>query len=137
MANFIYKKAKQSILNGEINFTSNNLKLLIIDKNYYTPDETVDQYVSDIPANAIKKRSNTIQNVTNLFGTIDANDLSIADYSGEYFDAVVLFTAGNSDSDSKLIFFIDVSTGIPFNGFNSITPITIIWSDSNNKILSI
>lgn len=137
MANFIYKKAKQSILNGEINFTSNNLKLLIIDKNYYTPDETVDQYVSDIPANAIKKRSNTIQNVTNLLGTIDANDLSIIDYSGDYFDAIVLFAVGNSDSDSKLIFFIDVSTGIPFNGFNSITPITIIWSDSNNKILSI
>ena len=59
MANYIYGKAKQSIMNGEINFTSNSLKLLIIDKTHYTPNQNGDQYVSDIPANAIKKRSDT------------------------------------------------------------------------------
>ena len=137
MSNFVYKKAKQSILNGEINFPSNNLKLLIIDKNYYTPDENLDQYVSDVPANAIKKRSNIIQNVTNSLGTLDANDVSISSYEGGYFDAIIMYTVGSSDADSKLIFFIDTSVGLPFNGSNSTTPITIIWSDSNNKILSI
>lgn len=137
MANFLYKKAKQSILNAEVNFTSNNLKLLIIDKTYYTPDENTDQYVSDIPANAIKKRSNNIQNVTNSLGVIDANDISIADYNGGFFDAIVMYVDAGSDSTSKLIFFIDSSSGLPFDVSNSITPITIIWSDLSNKILSI
>ena len=137
MANFLYKKAKQAILNGEINFTSNNLKLLIIDKTYYTPNENTDQYVSDIPANAIKKRSNNIQNVTNSLGVIDANDTSIGDYSGDFFDALAMYVDTGSDSTSKLIFFIDSSSGLPFGVSGSVTPITIIWSDSDNKILSI
>jgi hypothetical protein len=137
MANFLYKKAKQSILNAEINFISNNLKLLIIDKTHYTPDENTDQYVSDIPANAIKKRSNNIQNVTNSLGVIDANDISISDYSGGFFDAIIMYADTGSDLTSRLIFFIDSSSGLPFDVSNSITPITIIWNDLSNKILSI
>ena len=58
MANFVYKKAKESLLNGEFNLSSNNLKVLLIDKSLYTPNENSDQYISDIPAGAIKKRSN-------------------------------------------------------------------------------
>lgn len=137
MANFIYKKTKQSIMNGEINFSTNLFKVLIIDKTYYTPNQNTDQYVSDIPANAIKKRSNQLQNVTNSLGTINAENLSIPDYDGSAFNAIVLYVAGNSDSSSKLIFFIDTSDGLPFAGSNTNTPLTLLWSNSNEKIISI
>jgi len=137
MANFIYKKAKQSILNGEFNLSSNDLKVLLINKSLYTPNENLDQYISDIPANAIKKRSNNMTNITNSLGVLDADNVSIGDYNGQYFDGIVLYQSGSSDSNSKLIFFIDTSSGLPFAGSNSDTPVTIIWSDSNNKIFSI
>jgi len=137
MANFIYKKTKQSIMNGEINFSANLFKVLIIDKTYYTPNQDTDQYVSDIPANAIKKRSSQLENVTNSLGTIDAQNLSIPDYDGSAFNAIVLYVAGNSDSSSKLVFFIDTSDGLPFAGSNTNTPLTLLWSNSNEKIISI
>lgn len=137
MANFIYKKAKESLLNGEFNLSSNTLKLLLVDKSLYTPNEDSDQYISSIPANAIKKRSNTIANVVNSLGVLDADNVSINDYNGQYFDAIILYQSGTSDSNSKLIFFIDTSSGLPFAGSNTNTPVTIIWSDSNTKILSI
>lgn len=137
MANFIYKKAKESILNGEFNLSSNNLKVLLINKSLYTPNENSDQYISDIPANAIKKRSNNMTNITNSLGVLDADNVSMGDYNGQSFDGIVLYQSGSSDSNSKLIFFIDTSSGLPFIGSNSDTPITIIWSDSNTKILSI
>ena len=137
MANFVYKKAKESLLNGEFNLSSNNLKVLLIDKSLYTPNENSDQYISDIPASAIKKRSNNITNVVSSLGVLDADNVSIGDYNGQYFDGVVLYQSGSSDSNSKLIFFIDTSSGLPFVGSNSDTPVTIIWSDSNTKILSI
>jgi len=137
MANFIYKKAKQSIMNGEINFSSNLFKVLIIDKTHYTPNQDADQYVSDIPQNAIKKRSSQLENVTNSLGIIDAQNLSIPDYDGSAFNAIVFYVAGNSDSNSKLIFFIDTSEGLPFNGSNTNTPLTFLWSNSNEKIISI
>ena len=137
MANFVYKKAKESLLNGEFNLSSNSLKVLLIDKSLYTPNENLDRYISDIPADAIKKRSNNMTNVVNSLGVLDADNVSMGDYNGQYFDAIVLYQSGSSDSDSKLIFFIDTSSGLPFTGSNSNTPVTIIWSDSNNKILSI
>lgn len=137
MANFIYKKTKQSIMNGEINFSSNSFKVLIIDKTHYTPNQDVDQYVSDIPANAIKKRSNQLENVTNSLGIINAENVSIQDYDGSAFNAIVLYVVGNSDSSSKLVFFIDISDGLPFAGSNTNTPLSILWSNSNEKIISI
>lgn len=137
MANFIYKKAKESLLNGEFNLSSNNLKVLLIDKSLYTPNEDSDRYVSDVPANAIKKRSNNMTNVVNSLGVLDADNISMDDYNGQYFDGIVLYQSGTSDSNSKLIFFIDTSSGLPFAGSNTNTPVTIIWSDSNTKILSI
>ena len=137
MANFVYKKAKESLLNGEFNLSSNNLKVLLIDKSLYTPNENSDQYISDIPAGAIKKRSNNMTNVVNSLGVLDGDNVSISDYNGQYFYGIVLYQSGSSDSDSKLIFFIDNSSGLPFTGSNSNTPVTIIWSDSNTKILSI
>ena len=137
MANFVYKKAKESLLNGEFNLSSNSLKVLLIDKSLYTPNENLDRYISDIPADAIKKRSNNMTNVVNSLGVLDADNVSMGDYNGQYFDAIVLYQSGSSDSDSKLIFVIDTSSGLPFPGSNSNTPVTIIWSDSNNKILSI
>ena len=137
MANFIYKKAKESLLNGEFNLSSNNLKVLLIDKSLYTPNENLDRYVSDVPSNAIKKRSNSMTNVVNSLGVLDADNISMTDYNGQYFDGIVLYQNGTSDSNSKLIFFIDTSSGLPFVGSNTNTPVTIIWSDSNTKILSI
>jgi len=137
MANFIYKKAKESLLNGEFNLSSNNLKVLLIDKSLYTPNENLDRYVSDVPSNAIKKRSNSMTNVVNSLGVLDADNISMTDYNGQYFDGIILYQSGTSDSNSKLIFFIDTSSGLPFVGSNTNTPVTIIWSDSNNKILSI
>ena len=137
MANFIYKKAKESLLNGEFNLSSNNLKVLLIDKSLYTPNENLDRYVSDVPSNAIKKRSNSMTNVVSSLGVLDADNISMTDYNGQYFDGIVLYQNGTSDSNSKLIFFIDTSSGLPFVGSNTNTPVTIIWSDSNTKILSI
>lgn len=137
MANFIYKKTKQSIMNGQINFSSNFLKILIIDKTYYTPNENTDEYVSDIPPTAIKKRSSQLENVTNFLGIIDAQNLSIPDYDGSAFNAIVLYISGNSDSNSRLVFFIDISDGLPFSGSSTNTPLTILWSNSNEKIISI
>jgi hypothetical protein len=137
MANFVYKKAKESLLNGEFNLSSNSLKVLLIDKSLYTPNEDADRYISDIPASAIKKRSNSMTNVVSSLGVLDADNVSISDYNGQYFDGIVLYQSGSSDSNSKLIFFIDTSSGLPFAGSNSDTPVTIIWSDSNTKILSI
>lgn len=136
MANFVYGKAKQALLNGQINVLSNSLKILIVDSSY-VPSANSDQYVSNINPSYIKNRSAIIQNVTNTLGVLDADDITIIEHDGSAFKAIVLYENGISDSDSRLIAYIDTSIGLPFAGVNFSLPVTIIWSNDLSKILSL
>lgn len=137
MANFIYGKAKQAFLNGQINVGSNSLKILLINSTVYTPAQNQDQFVSDIPLLAIKKRSNTLTNVTSTLGVLDADNLFIPDHDGSAFNSLVIYHNSGSDNSSRLIAYIDTSLGLPFTGSSSSIPITIVWDDGPNKIISL
>lgn len=136
MANAVYTKAKQSLLNGEINTSSSNYKVLLLDKDLYTVNLSTDQYLSDIPSNAIKGTSNNLSNVTNTNGILDADDISIS-HDGSSFNAMAMYQVGSSNANSRLIIYIDNSDGLPFEGSNSSITITIFWSNTVNKILSL
>lgn len=136
MANLIYGKAKQSLLNGEINVSSQTLKILFVNSSY-TFSQNTHQFVSDIPSSSIKARSTALANVQNILGVLDADDITITDYSGAAFKAVVLYAEGASDATSRLIAYIDTATGIPFAGINTELNITIVWSNDSSKIISL
>lgn len=137
MPNFIYGKAKESLFKGEINLLSNFIKVLFIDSQNYTPAQNIDQFVSDVPESAIKKRSNPLQNVTNNLGVIDAQDLVEIDYSGSPFDALILYLDHADDSSARLLAYIDSSVGLPFSGSSSVIPVTIVWDNGPTKIIAI
>lgn len=136
MANLVYTKAKESLLNGAINTSSSNYKVLLLDTSLYAVNISSDQYVSDIPSSAIKGRSLNLNNVTSTNGILNADDVTIS-HDGSAFQALALYQVGSSDSNSRLIIYIDNSTGLPFEGNNSSISITIFWSDTVNKILSL
>lgn len=136
MSNFIYGKTKEAILNGEIDFSLDNFKILLVNENY-VPSQNADEYVSDINSSYIKNRSNNIQNITNTLGTIDADDVLITSHNGSAFNAVVLYKVGATDSDSRIISYIDTSVGLPFTGTSFTAPVNIVWNNDQNKIFSL
>jgi hypothetical protein len=136
VANFIYGKAKQSLLNGEFNISSDSLKVLLVTDSY-VPSQNTDQFVSNISGSYIKERTSSLTNVTNILGVIDADDVTVAQYSGLAFKALVIYKDSGTDSTSRLLAYIDTATGIPFAGINSATNITINWSNGSNKIISL
>jgi hypothetical protein len=136
VANFIYGKAKQSLLNGEFNISSDSLKVLLVTDSY-VPSQNTDQFVSNISGSYIKERTSSLTNVTNILGVIDADDVTVAQYSGLAFKALVIYKDSGTDSTSRLLAYIDTATGIPFAGINSTTNITINWSNGSNKIISL
>lgn len=136
MANFIYKKAKQSFLEGEINAALNDFKILLIDTDNYVANENTDQYVSNINPSAIKWRTENLPNITTTDGILDADNMVISDYQGAAFDAIVLYQVGVTDSNSRLVFYIDSSENLPYLGYGLPAPVTIYWSNTNTRILS-
>lgn len=137
MANFIYGKAKQALLNGQINFSASNYKLLLINSSLYTPSQNSDEFVSNVNTSAITARSNNISSITNVLGVLDADDVNIVSYSGGSFQAVVLYQVGSTDSSSRLVFYIDTGIGLPYTLTNQNVPITINWSNALTKIISL
>ena len=136
MANFVYKKAKESMLSGEINLSANSLKVAFIDTSLYTPNQNTDEFLSVIPTAAKKYRSAALSNVSNNLGVLDADDLTIV-HDGAAFNAIVFYQYGTADSDSRLIAFIDDSEGLPFAGTTESSSMTLQWNNSSTKIISL
>jgi len=136
MANLVYGKAKTGLLNGLINTSASQYALLLVDKSLYSINQLNDEFVSDIPELAIKTRTGNINGITVINGVLDANDLTIV-HDGSYFDAIICYQVGGTDASSRLFFYIDSSTGLPYGGSNSSSSITIIWSNTVSKILSL
>lgn len=137
MANFIYNKAKEAMLSGMVDISTKKIRALLIDNSLYTANINSDQYVSQIPASAIKKRSGDLQDVVFPLGIINATDLIITDHDGSAFNSIVCYQVGTSDSNSILLFYIDTATGLPFPGSNSEIPVYIIWDNGPNKIIAL
>lgn len=137
MSNFIYKKAKQALFNGQINISANQYKILLLKTSIYTANQNLDEFVSDIPSTAITVRSGNISNITNTLGIIDGDDVIIDEYNGGAFEALAFYQVGSSDSNSRLIFYIDTSQGLPYVVTASNTTVTILWNNEINKILAI
>lgn len=137
MPNAIYGKAKESLFKGEINISSNPLRVLLVDTSQYSVSINVHQFVSDITPAAIKKRSTNLLNLTNILGVIDADNLIIEDHDGSAFNAIILYQYHVNDSSARLIAYIDTADSLPFDGSSSSIPITIVWDNGPNKIISL
>jgi hypothetical protein len=136
MSNFVYTKAKEAILNGQINFGENNFKILFTNSNY-TADQSLNEFVSDIESSSIVYRSDNLTNVSNINGIIDADDLSFTLSSNIDFNSIILFQSKNSDQESRLIAHIDEVVGLPYIGSSEPLSAVIVWSNLSGKILSI
>lgn len=136
MANFIYGKAKQAMLSGDIDLGSTNLKVAFIKTGLYTPNQNTHEFLSDIATAAKVYKSSALQNVSNALGVLDADDITI-NYDGSAFEAIVLYQYGTSDSDSRLIAFIDTSEGLPFPGTLDASSLLLRWNDTSTKIISL
>lgn len=129
-------KLKPGLLRGLINTSASQYAVLLVDKSLYTINALTDEFVSDIPALAIKTRTGNISGITVSNGVLDATDLTVL-HDGTYFDAIICYQVAGTDAGSRLFFYIDSSAGLPFSGSNSSSSITIVWSNTVSKILSL
>jgi hypothetical protein len=137
MSNFVYKKAKEAILNGQINFSSNQFKLLFVKTANYTALESSHEFLSSIESNAIAATSGVIIGVTNTLGVIDASDVSVYLQANTTFEAIILFQSTGNNATSRLLFYIDTGFNLPFTGSPLDSSISIVWENNSTKILSL
>jgi hypothetical protein len=132
MANAIYPKYKQSLLNADANSALNGsgstgLYVALVDTGTYTYN-SAHQFYSDLSGIVGTDQEITSTTITN--GLIDGNDVTFTAVSGASVEALVLYRKNaGANTTWRLVAYIDTSvTGLPVtpNGGN----IGITWNAS-------
>lgn len=131
MANKVYPSAKDGFLTGDISWTTNTIKAVLVDTGQYTYSDS-HANLSDIPAGARVATSGALTSKTVVSNVADAADVTLPAVTGPTVEAVVVFKDTGTASTSRLIAFLDAGTGLP------VTPnggdITVAWDNGANKI---
>ena len=135
MANGLYSKAKEGLLNGTINWATGNIKVVLVDTGTYSPSLASNQYLSDIPSGARIATSANLSSKTVTGGVADAADVVLSAVSGATIEAAVFYQDTGTASTSPLIYFCDMGTGLP------ITPnggdITLQFDNGSSRIFAL
>jgi hypothetical protein len=132
MANAVYPKYKQSLLNADANSALNGsgttgLYVALVDTGTYTYN-SAHQFYSDLSGIVGTDQEITSTTITN--GLIDGNDVTFTSVSGASVEALVLYRKNaGANTTWRLVAYIDTSvTGLPVtpNGGN----IGITWNAS-------
>ena len=135
MSDTFYNKGREGFLDGTISWTTNNIKVVLVDTGQYTLDAANHQNLSDIPSGARIATSGNLTGKTATSGVADADDLTFTGVSGASIEALVIYKDTGTASTSRLIVYRDNVTGFP------VTPnggdLTLTWANDANKVFKL
>jgi hypothetical protein len=132
MANSLYTKAKEGLINGSIDLDSDDIRVVLVDGADYTPNLSTHEFLSDIPSAARVAVSGALLNKSVTDGVFDADDIIIESVTGDQFEYLVLYKHTGNDATARLIMLIDSATGLPCTPNGS--DITVSWDNGDDKI---
>lgn len=136
MANTLYDFGRQRFLEGQFNWLTDTIKVLLVNTNAYTPQTAIHQYLSDINASARIAGPVTLTGKATTGGAADGADCTFTSVGGgSPIHAIVIYRDTGSEGTSPLIAFIDTATGLPLtpNGGDVI----VTWDNGVNKIFKV
>ena len=114
MANTLYDFARQRFLEGQFTWTTDTIKVILVNTNAYTPQTAVHQYLSDIPTSARITSAVTLTGKTSTGGAADGQDCTFTSVGGSSpVHAIVIFRDNGAEASSPLVCIIDTATGLP------------------------
>lgn len=134
MANAIYPKAKEQMLQGGLNLSAGTVRVALVDLGTYTYD-AAHEFYSSVEA-AVVGTPQTLASKTFVDGVFDAADVTFTAVTGATVEALVAFIDTGSAATSRLVFFQDTGvTGLP------VTPnggdITVVFDSGANRIFAL
>jgi len=134
VANSLYDKGREGILDGSISVSSGSVKALLATSGY-APNTSTHANVSDVGSGNIVARSSAFTSKTETGGVFDAADITYPAVTGSACNYIVLYIDSGSDATSRLIGVIDTATGLP------VTPnggdIQVTWDNGTNRIFKL
>lgn len=135
MANTLYDKARERFLLGQLNWSTDTIKCILVDTAAYTLNSSTHEFLSDVAAGARIAGPVTLSGKATTGGAADAADATFSLVSGASIEMILIYKDTGVEASSPLIAAIDTATGLP------ITPnggdIIITWDNGANKIFKV
>jgi hypothetical protein len=134
MANALFSKCLQAFLDGQISWTNDPIKAVLINSDIYTPNFALHNSLTNIPTAARMATSPSLTGKSSLDGVADADDVTFTEFAvtGIEAGAIVLYKDTGDPQTSTLIAYFDSATGLPVtvNGGD----VTVVFDNSVNKV---
>jgi hypothetical protein len=132
MANQLYDAGREGFLIGQLDWSTNTIRAVLVDITKYTVSIGGHAWLSDISADARIATSAPFSSKTTTAGVANAAAATFTSVTGQACSALVIYRDSGSASTSRLIAYITSAVGLPVvpNGGN----ITINWDTGANKI---
>ena len=112
MANVLYPKGKEALLSGAIDFTSDTIKVALLDTNDVAYNAAHDYY-NDVSAGVVGTPV-ALSGKTITSGVFDSADPTWTGVAGDEFEAIVMYMDSGDPATSPLIGYWDTGvTGLP------------------------
>lgn len=133
MSNNRYVKGINHLGLGEIDLVNGDIRALLINSNHYTPTFSSDEFLSDIPSDAIVATMDSpLENKRFVDCVFDCDDYVFPAVTSSNIDAVVFYYHTGVDETSILLIYVDNSDLFPLN--SSGWDIKMEWANGANKI---
>ena len=132
MPNSLYDSARERLLLGSFNWTSDAFNLVLVDGTpSYTVSLTTHTFYSSVQGSVVSGPV-ALASKTIVAGAAAASNVTFTGVSGPSIESIVCYKQVTTAQDSPLLFYIDTATGLP------ITPnggdIIVSWDLGPNKI---
>ena len=131
MANQLYDFGREGFLDGQVSWSSNTIRAVLVDTSSYTFSKTTHQWLSDVDVSARISTSSPFANKTITGGVAGADDIIFTAVSGPGCEAMVIYRDTGVASTSRLIAYISEANGLP------VTPnggdVTVSWDTNEAK----
>lgn len=133
MPNALYGKGREKFLNGNINWTSDTIRAILVDTAAYTVNIDVDEFITAVPGGARIGSPVTLGTKTSALGVADAADIQFSGLSSApTIEAIVIYKDTGTEGTSPLIAYIDTGTGLPVAA--NATAVDVQWSNGSDRI---
>lgn len=113
MANSLYGLARGKFLDGDLDWSAQNIKLYLVDNADYTVAIDTHDFADDIATAGKVATSGNFTTKTSTLGVADADDVVLSAVSGDPSESIVIWRDTATQSTSELIAYIDTATGLP------------------------
>lgn len=132
MVNALYDKARESFLMGDLDWETQNFKVVGVDATY-TPNIATHQYLSDITG--VVCTSSNLSSKSWTAGVADAADVTFPTVTGATIVRWIVYQDTGTSSTSRLVAMYDTASGLPTipDGTN----ITVTWDNGASRMFRI